>query len=105
MYDIVLKNFSDAFKIFDISLLFFFAIGLYSDAFTTGPTPDSSNDIYAKNCVIDEISPFTLEPNEVIIIFGTIKPYTIAITCNPRVVIMLITAFLLLIDITYFLFR
>ena len=49
MYDIILKNLSVVFNIFSISFLDLFAIGLYNADLTTGPNPDSSSVIYAKN--------------------------------------------------------
>ena len=80
------------------------ASGLYNEAFITGPTPDSNNVIYARNCVIEDTNPFTFDPKDLIIIFGTINPYIIAIICKIKVDIILYTAFLLLIIITNFLF-
>ena len=54
--------------------------------------------MYAKNCVIDEISPFTFEPKLVIINFGTIKPHNKTIACKNNDVIIFNIAFLLLIS-------
>ena len=70
----ILENFSDAFIILEISCLSLLASGLYNEAFITGPTPDSNNVIYARNCVIEDTKPFTFDPKDVIIIFGTINP-------------------------------
>lgn len=52
--------------------------------------------MYAKNCVIDEISPFTFEPKLVIINFGTIKPHNNIVACKNSDVIIFNIAFLLL---------
>lgn len=100
--DIVLKNFSDDLKIFLISSLFFWAIGLYSEDFTTGPIPDSNRAIYDKNCVIDDIKPFTFEPKDLIINLGTTKPDIKTTICNNNEDAILYIAFLLLILITSF---
>lgn len=93
---ITLKNFSADFKIFSICFLSFFAIGPYKADFITGPIPASNRVIYAKNCVIDETSPLTFEPNFSIIILGTMKPQINVVTCNSNDEIIFKIAFLLL---------
>ena len=57
--------------------------------------------MYAKNCVIDEISPFTFEPKLVIINFGTIKPHNKTIACKNNDVIIFNIAVLLLNFLSY----
>ena len=101
---IVLKIFSDDFKIFSISDLSLLAIGLKSIDLITGPNPASNIMIKLKNCVIDVTKPLILEPYVVIINFGIIKPEIIVTICKIIDDIILIKAFLLLITFLFFYF-
>ena len=56
------KNFWAAANISFMLSVSLLAIGLYNKNWTIPPTPASIKDIYAKNWVIDEISPLTSEP-------------------------------------------
>ena len=58
------------------SLESFFDNGLYKHDLITGPIPASSKTMYPKNWVIELIKPFTSDPYDSIINFGTIKPHS-----------------------------